>query len=322
MHKLTRRAEGIGKTLSHLAHRVSLRSCCASTVPHAAWFAAALFAVAVTLVCAGPAANDALEASARAPLKALTWNIEQPQGARLQGIIEFLVRQAPDVIALQEIYEGESATLRSELRARTGKPWDGRFFRGIMLLTHLPILERGELWMPYADRYGPGRPAVHMAISFSDSRVQLFNTHLACCGEVDQRQRQVNDLIGWMGRYPGPALVAGDFNAVPTDAEIHTAATPFGKGMAAAYEDVWRAAGGETHPSPRPTRRIDYWFRSRTAVPRAEVAEPPRVLDVCTGWSFTRAEAGQGGPTCLSDHRAVLATFRIEAAPPPNRVQQ
>jgi endonuclease/exonuclease/phosphatase family metal-dependent hydrolase len=295
-----------------LAHGVSLWSCCASTVPHPPWIAFGIWLIAVALLYAGLHADVLRTEPAQRSLKALTWNIEQPQGARLQGVIDFLIRQNPDVIALQEIYEGESATLRSQLRARTGKPWDAKFFRGVMLLTHLPVHERGELWMPYKDRHGPGRPAVHLAISFGDTRLQVFNTHLACCGDVEQRQRQVNDLIGWTARHPGPAIIAGDFNAVPTDAEVHAAATPFGKGMSAMYDDVWRAPGGETHPSPHPTRRIDYWFRSRAASPRAEPAEPSRVLDVCSGWSFTRAEAGQAGQTCLSDHRPVAASFHIE----------
>jgi len=282
-------------------------------MPQASSVAVFSTCAAVALACAGALGGD-VDTRAAARLKTLTWNIEQPQGARLQGVIEFLIRQDADVIALQEIYAGESATLRSQLRARTGKPWDGKFFKGVMLLTHLPIADRTELWMPYVDRHGPGRAAVHIALSSGDLRLQLFNTHLACCGDVEQRQREVNDLIGWMARHPGPALVAGDFNAVPTDPEIQATATPFGEGMAAAYEDVWAQPGGETHPSPQPSKRIDYWFRSRTASPRAESTEPPRVLDVCSGWSFTRAEAGQAGPSCLSDHRAVAATFRFETA--------
>lgn len=255
----------------------------------------------------------AVPAGAQPPLtvKALSWNVEQPQGGRLRGVIEFLVRQNADVIALQEIYEGEAGEIRAQLAARTSKPWTGRFHRGVMLLTHFPILDQQDLWMPFPDRHGPGRPAVGITVDVNGGRLRVFNAHLSCCDDIASRQRQVNALTSWMANHGQPAIVAGDFNAVPTDAEIGAAATPHGTGMAADYVDVWRGAGGETHRNPSPSRRIDYWFRSKAGAGTLTVAQPPRVLDVCTGWSFSTAEAGEGGPSCLADHRPVEATFRL-----------
>jgi endonuclease/exonuclease/phosphatase family metal-dependent hydrolase len=273
------------------------------------------------IVLAGTLAGAAVSVSTRVPqsgqsLKGLTWNVEQPQGTRLQGVIDFLVRQNADLIALQEIYEGESAQIRNLLRSRTSRSWDGRFHRGVMILTHLPILDHHELWIPVPDRYGPGRPAVGITVRLNGGRVRVFNAHLACCEDIEARQRQVNALIEWMGRYEGPALVAGDFNAVPSALEISGATTPYGKGMAAEYLDLWTGPGGETHRNPQPSRRIDYWFRSKAGMALAPAAQTLQVLDVCTGWAFPAAEAGEGGPSCLADHRPVEATFRIGPSSP------
>jgi endonuclease/exonuclease/phosphatase family metal-dependent hydrolase len=305
MHRIGRRAGRIWRSASQKTGRQPGGRRCARNVPRGLVLAAALAGAA--------AVGGAYSPQPRLPLQVLTWNVEQPQGRRLQSVIDFLISRNSDVIALQEIYEQESEDLRSQLRSRTAKPWDGRFHRGVMLLTRLPILDRGELWMPYPDRYGPGRAAVRVAVQYDGVSLQIFNTHLACCDDVVQRQREVNALIEWMGRYPQPALASGDFNAVPTDPEIHEPRTPYGKGMAAEYEDMWTAPGGETHRNPQPSRRIDYWFHSKTGAGPPLVQEA-KTLDVCTGWSFSTSEAGQGGASCLSDHKPVEVTLQIDGS--------
>jgi endonuclease/exonuclease/phosphatase family metal-dependent hydrolase len=273
--------------------------------------------IVVLALLAGAGVSDHAAVQPRT-FTAITWNVEQPQGRRLRGVIDFLISQDADVVALQEMYEGEAAALRSELEVRTSKPWDGRFYRGLMLLTKVSIAQHDELWMPYPDRYGPGRPALGVAIAIGGLRLHVFNAHLACCDHVESRQRQVDALIGWMGRFEGPAIVAGDFNAVPTAAEIGQPNTPAGKGMAAEYLDLWKAPGGETHRNPAPSRRIDYWFQSKGSS-AALIALSARVLDVCTGWTFTRTEAGEGGVSCLADHKPVKVTFRIAPVSPAAR---
>jgi hypothetical protein len=88
--------------------------------------------------------------------------------------------------------------------------------------------------------------------------------------------------------------------------------------MAAGYIDLWKEPGGDTHRNPAPSRRIDYWFQSKSSS-AALTALSARVLDVCTGWTFTRTEAGEGGASCLADHRPVKVTFRIAPAAPAAR---
>jgi endonuclease/exonuclease/phosphatase family metal-dependent hydrolase len=271
-------------------------------------------ALVLAALCAG-AESTTWQGAPVSSIKAITWNVERPQGKRLDGVIEFLSSQDAHVIALQEVYEGDAGHIRSQLRARTSKPWEARFYRGLMLLTHLPVLGHQELWMPYPDRWGPGRPALGILLSVGGVGLRAFNAHLACCESVESRQRQVHALTGWMQQLGGPAIVAGDFNAEPSAPEIGQPSTPAGRGMGAEYLDVWTGPGGETHRNPQPRRRIDYWFVSKTAS-RALTAQAPRTLDVCSGWTFTRTEAGEGGPSCLADHRPVEVTFRIAPASP------
>jgi hypothetical protein len=56
-------------------------------------------------------------------LTAITWNVEQPRGRRLQGVAECLARRAPDVISVQEICEEEADELRRRLATLTSRPW-------------------------------------------------------------------------------------------------------------------------------------------------------------------------------------------------------
>ena len=111
-------------------------------------------------------------------LTAITWNVEQPQGRRLQAVAEFLARRAPDLIAVQEIYEEEGDELRRRLATLTSRPWSTRYHRGVLVLTTMTIVEGEDLWMPFPDASGAGRPATRVTIERAGHRVHVVNTHL------------------------------------------------------------------------------------------------------------------------------------------------
>ena len=128
--------------------------------------------------------------------------------------------------------------------------------------------------------------------------VQLINTHLG----LDRRERlvQVEALLGpeWLG-HPvcrDPAIVLGDFNAVPRSRAYAR--------LAARLRDAQRACPAlrprPTFPTPLPFLRIDHVFVSRSI----------EVLGV----EVVRTAAAR----VASDHLPLLVDFRV----PGNRPSQ
>ena len=140
------------------------------------------------------------------------------------------------------------------------------------------------------------RAALWASIQVDGVEVQLINTHLG----LDRRERlvQVEALLGpeWLG-HPvcrDPAIVLGDFNAVPRSrAYAH---------LAARLRDAQRACPAlrprPTFPTPLPFLRIDHVFVSRSIeVLYVEVVRTPAAR-------------------LASDHLPLLVDFRVPGNSP------
>ena len=218
------------------------------------------------------ALGSALEKSGRAPrdLNVLTYNIHEafnywsiPDPEALARVIENL---DADLIGLQEVGRGWNINggpdLVAWLRRRLPQyrlvyaPMLGDLI-GHVILSRYPIKESG--WRHYPPRTSRLSYGLTWAIISTSAGDLLFvTTHFSPYAEfASDRAGQAGDLLAFWQHRPR-TLLAGDFNAEPTEAAIQQL-------LSAGLSDVIvpHGLGAEfTFASGRPYQRIDYIFSS------------------------------------------------------------
>jgi endonuclease/exonuclease/phosphatase family metal-dependent hydrolase len=109
--------------------------------------------------------------------------------------------------------------------------------------------------------------------------VRVFDTHLDYRSDPSVRQRQVTDMLSYIGESSGPTLLFGDLNASPDKMELQP--------LLARLRDTWppSAGAGFTYPADQPRERIDFvlassHFRVRSASVLATLASDHRPVVV------------------------------------------
>lgn len=206
-------------------------------------------------------------------LKILTYNVHSCVGTDRRvdphRIADVIARSEADIIALQELDVGRKRTggvdqaatiaalLKMEAHFHPALHVDEERY-GDAVLTALPtrLMSAGPL-----PSVGETRGAIWMRIDVGGSAVNLINTHLGLRSR--DRDRQVAALLGsdWIGHpeFQGaPAIVCGDFNAIPS--------SPAYKSLAKHFRDAQSMVSAmprPTFPSWYPLLRIDHVFVSK-----------------------------------------------------------
>lgn len=177
-------------------------------------------------------------------------------------VIAGLARLNADVICVQEAATWclQAHWVAWRLSRRTGRRYRVRFarkrgrrglFEGIAVLSALPTGRQQVLGIG-----GSGRVAQRVRIGTENVRFTVANAHLehrSFNGEL--RGSQVEAILGWLKRAPGPAVLCGDFNDVPESPAL-AGLTPTFRSVFAGLEV--QVAG--TSPARAPSRIIDYIF--------------------------------------------------------------
>jgi endonuclease/exonuclease/phosphatase family metal-dependent hydrolase len=245
-------------------------------------------------------------------LTLLEWNLasalQYSWHARRQMRVIARMLPLPQVVVLVEARGSLYGTYVSALQERTGRSWDGVFQghcspgcwdagnnscsrhddEGVMLLSTFPVLARSSTLFPHPDPWHSARAAAHLAIDIDGAEVHVIGTHLQAgigSGVRQSRLASIAMLTSWAAGFPSPAIVGGDFNALPASEEISSAAA----GMAASFVDVWTLVGkgaGGTFPAwwwkGKQRYRIDYWFvdaRGTAKTTSAEVITTTKLSD-------------------------------------------
>ena len=260
-------------------------------------------------------------------MKIATYNINGING-RLTLLLDWLAREAPDVVCLQELKTADATFPRAALRAAGyGAVWRGqKAHHGVAILARGddPIVTRRAL---------PGDPDDKQS-RYVEAAVQgvLFACLYAPNGNPHPGPR-FDYKLRWLERLRAhaqglleadlPVVLAGDFNVVPTDADIYSAQSswrrdallhPAGRALfAGLLAQGWADAVRVLHPRApvytlwdytsaacaRNTRlRIDHVLLSRALVPKLQRAE----VDL-------HARATEGA----SDHAPLTITLRARA---------
>ncbi|MBH1718076.1 endonuclease/exonuclease/phosphatase family protein, partial [Stenotrophomonas maltophilia] len=161
----------------------------------------------------------------RKTLRIATFNVNGI-GTRLPQLLDWLHRESPDVVALQELKATDAAFPAASLEeAGYGALWQGEArWNGVALLARgtMPVESRRRL---------PGEPkdtqsryleaAVHGVIV---GALYLPNGNPQPGPRFDYKLRWMERLIRHarsLVELPHPALLLGDFNVIPTEADVY-----------------------------------------------------------------------------------------------------
>lgn len=216
---------------------------------------------------------------------------ETPAANSEKKVIDFLKKQNPEIICLQEFFiNGVPSQKEAEIRSSLG----GRYYShmkvigsgrnryyGIITLSKYPIINKGELIHP-----GSSSLSIFSDIVIKGDTIRLFNNHLqsfrlkrmersfieeivansdnqAVAGMKTlskslkrgfvQRAEQANALKEKLGKSPYKVIVAGDFNDTPVSYSYRK----IRKGLNDAFVNSGYGAGF-TYKGNYPANRIDY----------------------------------------------------------------
>lgn len=204
--------------------------------------------------------------SAQSPaLKIMTYNLRFGELASLEEIAQFISKENPDMVLLQEV---DVFTMReraphqngknfiSELAYHTGMlgaycksiNYKGGYY-GLGILSKYPMVSTGYTYLPKMTDSEEQRSLFVAEIELNDSsQIAVACTHLGL--QPAARMAQVNKLNEVLSKIKHPIVLAGDFNAKPGSEEIT-------QGM----EKWLRACGDQnTVPANNPKSKIDYIF--------------------------------------------------------------
>jgi endonuclease/exonuclease/phosphatase family metal-dependent hydrolase len=263
--------------------------------------AAACLLLSVTIVPGVP-----LEAQSPAAFEVMDWNIQHgldmSNASNLQRVATWIANINPHVVSLNEVEKlngynnnaDEPAVLESDLESRTGVQWYRCFAQrtGAERGQGNLILSRVRIESCQAQLLTGMRSVARATLTVNNSAIAVFSTHLDDAS-ASTRTAQIAQLLTFANSTSGDRILMGDFNAIPSAAEL----APLRTG----WDDAWVVAtaartavsyAGNTAGVTR-NGRIDYIWRSKTAA--RLVLQSAQVYD--TG--------------SISDHRPVSATYSV-----------
>lgn len=216
-----------------------------------------LFVILLSVLIASPI----IEAKKPMRITILCYNIQIGKRADIDSYVEFAQKYNPDVIALQEVdYKTRRSTRHEDFAASLAERMGmnsvfggnlhfsgGQY--GLSLLSRFPIERVRAFTLPHPETAGERRGALSATLKINKKqKVNVINTHLDL--NRDTRPEQVSAITEWVDVSSVPAVLCGDFNAMPEDVAISIA------------REHWTQMCDSlpTFPNTSPKRKIDYFF--------------------------------------------------------------
>jgi len=162
-------------------------------------------------------------------LSVTTWNVNSIK-ARLPNVLDWLREKAPDVACLQEIKTVEEAFPRDELEdlgyniAVAGQ----KSYNGVAILSKRPVEEVALTALP-GDGSDDQARYIEAVISADSGPVRVASIYLPNGNPAPGPKYDYK--LAWMKRlydhaasllaYEEPVILAGDYNIIPRDADVH-----------------------------------------------------------------------------------------------------
>ena len=208
-----------------------------------------------------------------------------------KNVIEFINREAPDIICLQEFYnDGSMIATRRKLSTMFNKRYEvhlkpirstSRMFYGIVTLSAYPVVNRGDIVHPNSSSL-----TIFTDVVINNDTMRVYNNHLQSFrlrriestfleeiygGDEKEMVKEVRKLsaslkrgfiqramqaksVSWsVGQSPYPVIVCGDFNDTPVSYTYRK----IRKNMSDAFVEAGNGTGF-TYRDKYPPNRIDY----------------------------------------------------------------
>ena len=162
-------------------------------------------------------------------LTVATWNVNSIK-ARLANVLDWLESRAPDVACLQEIKTVDDAFPRLEIEALgyNVETVGQKSYNGVALLSKRPIEEVAERALP-GDKDDDQARYIEAVISADAGPVRIASIYLPNGNPAPGPKFDYK--LAWMARlkdhaagllaYEEPVVLAGDYNIIPRDADVH-----------------------------------------------------------------------------------------------------
>jgi endonuclease/exonuclease/phosphatase family metal-dependent hydrolase len=156
-----------------------------------------------------------------APLRVMTWNVEQNNAGSVSNQVTLVMSKNPDVLILQE--ELQAANFRTELQRQSGVTWDmadscagatSLPCGGIIILSRIPF-DPGSfqnLNIGWSD-WGRYRYVARVQVTVGGQPVNIIGVHLDWYNGDGDLQENADRLLPWQANFSAPKIMAGDFNA-------------------------------------------------------------------------------------------------------------
>ncbi|MCB9681433.1 MAG: endonuclease/exonuclease/phosphatase family protein [Alphaproteobacteria bacterium] len=234
------------------------------------------------------------------------WGLPPPlaphRHARMAAIARWIDHADPDVVAMQEVWDGAVADLPLAVH-RSGRDGDdGLAFAGRLSGDAVDVLH-------FAHARGfdafKRKGALRTQVRLGETEVWLVVTHLQAgrgAANALVREAQLDELLAWMAPLQGPVILLGDLNI---DRDHGEDAPAFARLAGAHLDDVAEGLGVLDATYPGDGRRYDR-ILLRRGTGRHLVAEAVQVVH------FDAEDGGDGAPDlAFSDHRPVRARLRL-----------
>lgn len=196
-------------------------------------------------------------------MRILTFNIHHAEGddgnVDLDRIAQVVNAAKPDIVCLQEIDRNLPRTAHLDFPALLAEKlemkayfdpnyrFDGGEY-GNAIFTRLPVSAFQNHALPNPPGLEP-RGCLELVLRVGEGTLSVFNTHLGL--KRDERSAQVEAILAWLPKER--ALLAGDFNEVPTGAPVKALLEPLRDSFAIAEKGQ-----DKTYSTMVLDRRIDY----------------------------------------------------------------
>lgn len=228
-------------------------------------------------------------------LRITTWNLQGRERPDIASVASVLRDLGSDIAVLQEVQRRQAHDLASALGWAVEWRWKHWPLvipaEGMAIISSNPLIDVQTVALAHRRRFWSSRRRV--ALGATVAGIRVVNVHLGSGVRDQERARQALRVMELCPK-PGPAVVAGDFNALPDE----VATMPF---AAAGFAEAWSAHGRDPLPTflgrkrrSGPVRPLDYLItRSLRVVDSPVVGSGPE-----SDWQAFRS---------LSDHAPVTA---------------
>jgi len=251
-------------------------------------------------------------------MKIATWNVNSLK-VRLGHLLEWLGREAPDVVCLQETKTEDAAFPAAAIEAAGYQvAFSGqKTYNGVAIVSRLPMTDVVAGIPGYVDEQ-------RRVLSATVAGMRIVCAYIPNGQSVDSDKYQYKlqwlaALTGWLqaeiAAYPRLALL-GDYNIAPEDIDVHDPAAWAGQVLCSVPErDAFRGLialglSDSFRRFPQPERSFTWWdyrmnaFRRKMGLRIDHILLTKPLAETCTA---CRVDVSLRGLERPSDHAPVIA---------------